>query len=99
MTLTLIHELGHMYLYKIVNPEDDLLVKLGMNYTDGELQAESISFIVSKYLGLNNPFSADYILNWKGDVKKLKANMEIINTVANTIMNILDEYLKASIAA
>jgi len=78
---TLLHELGHKYLQEYEGE---------YSYKDGELQAESISYVVSKFIGLKNENSSDYIINWEGTIEKLKENIHIISEVSNKMMSILE---------
>lgn len=78
--LTLIHEWAHEILHQ-KNDRKDL--------TRGqiELQAEVVSYVVCYWLGLKNPFTADYVQNWGNDGKELKKNLEIIVSTSNAMIN------------
>jgi hypothetical protein len=54
-----------------------------------ELVAESISFIVARMFGMENPFSRDYITGWKGTVEGLHTNMAEIHSAVKKIMGLL----------
>ena len=79
--LTLIHEWAHELLHK--NNTDNRGVK--------EIQAEGVSYIVSKYLGLKNPFTSDYIQNWSKDKEQLKENLTVIINTSRKIINIINK--------
>ena len=83
--LTLVHELAHFFCDKDI-PE----YRNTYNYQEGEIHAESVSFIVCKFLGVDNPFSKDYILNWKGNAAKIREHLSVIDKVATTIMNTIE---------
>ncbi|WP_061311261.1 ArdC family protein [Clostridium botulinum] len=83
--LTLIHEFTHEILDK--GEESD------REYTTSEireLRAEAVSFIVGQYLGLNNPFSSDYIQCWGKNDKDIKENLDKIIKTSNKIINLFE---------
>lgn len=84
--LTLIHEFAHEILHHGSESQD--------TYTRPvrECQAEATSFIVSHYLGLKNPFSSDYILNWVETKEELKENLETIIKASNEIIEKIENY-------
>ena len=83
--LTLIHEWAHELLHK----GDNSIVFL--NRETKEIQAEAVSYIVSKYLGLKNPFSSDYINNWSTNKDQFKVNLEVIINTSRKIINIINK--------
>ncbi len=84
--LTLIHEYCHEILHHGSENQE--------TYTRPvrEVQAEACSFIVGHYLGLKNPFSSDYILNWVETKEELKENLEIIIKASNQIIEKINNY-------
>jgi len=92
MLLTLLHELGHYYHAEIKEKDDEAKKD---NYFNGELIAESVSYIVSKFLGLKNPFSSDYIINWKGSAQDLEIHLNKVSSISNKMMQILEKGLPA----
>lgn len=50
-----------------------------------ELEAESSAFVLARIYGLNNPYSRDYVLNWKGTVEGLHDSMTRIHLAVKTI--------------
>lgn len=84
--LTIIHELAHEMLDKgLESDREDTTIEIR------ELRAESVSYIVGKYISLDNPFSSDYILSFKGNVDSLNEHLEKINSTSNKIINTLFE--------
>ena len=85
MVLALLHEYAHYICHK-TEKYDDLY-----DYQQGELHAESVAFIVAKFLGVENPFSKDYIINWKGNSKLLKEHLSLIDKVSSIIIDKIEE--------
>ena len=83
--LTLIHEWAHELLHK--NKNSILFLDKGTK----EIQAEAVSYMVSKYLGLNNPFSSDYINNWSTNKDQFKVNLEVIINTSRKIIDIINK--------
>ena len=82
MLLTLIHELAHYLCHERKDYKT--------TYSEGEIHAESIAFIVSKFLGISNPFSKDYIINWKGSIDKIHEHLELIDQVASEFITLIE---------
>ena len=83
--LTLIHEWAHEILH-----QDKMSIIFEQREVE-EIQAEGISYIVSRYLGLKNPFTSDYIQNWAKDKEQLKDNLTVIIKTSRKIINIIKE--------
>lgn len=83
--LTMIHEWVHELLHK--DNTDIVSLDRGIK----EVQAEGVSYIVNKYLGLNNPFTSDYIQNWSKDKDQLKENLTVIINTSRKIINIINK--------
>ena len=83
--LTLLHEVAHEMLDK-----GDFSDRHETTKEIRELRAESISYIVGQYLGLDNPFSSDYLLMYKADSKSLKDHLEKISKTSKTIIELLN---------
>ncbi len=77
--LILIHEYAHEILHK---GSENKSLSRGFK----ECQAEATSFVVGKYLGIDNPFSSDYILNWGGTKDQLKENLSRVLEATNKII-------------
>jgi hypothetical protein len=83
--LALIHEWAHEILH-----QDKMSIIFEQREVE-EIQAEGISYIVSRYLGLKNPFTSDYIQNWAKDKEQLKDNLTVIIKTSRKIINIIKE--------
>ena len=82
--LTLIHEYAHEILHK---GSENKSLPIGYK----ECQAEATSFIVGSHLGLKNPFSSDYILNWGGTRDKLAENLTNVLTASEYIIKNIEK--------
>ena len=83
--LTLLHEVAHEMLDKGEESDRSETTK-----EIRELRAESVSYIVGQYLGLENPFSSDYLLMYKADAKSLKEHLEKIQKTSKSIIELLN---------
>lgn len=79
--LTLIHEYAHE---KLDQGEDS--DKAVTNKQIKELRAETVSYIVSSYVGVENPFTVDYIQNHGNNAEDLRHNLEKILKCSNEII-------------
>ncbi|ADZ10378.1 hypothetical protein Metbo_2163 [Methanobacterium lacus] len=77
MVATLIHEMGH---YKLGHLESDF------DKETKEVEAETVSFIVTSYLGLKNEKSKYYVGSWNGSGEKLRGRGKNIIAVAEAII-------------
>jgi antirestriction protein ArdC len=77
MVATFIHEIAH---YKLGHVGSDL--DKGIK----EIMAEGVSYIVSKYLGLNNEKSYYYIRSWSNSTKELRGQGKKVISVAESII-------------
>jgi len=78
MVATFIHEEAHVRLKHTENETKTSDVK--------EIEAEAVSYIVTKYFGLKNRKSKYYIGNWAEDKKKLEIDAPKILSVAESII-------------
>lgn len=81
---TLIHEVAHSILHCKGGEQEQ-----ADHYTK-EVQAESIAYIVSNYLGLDtSEYSFGYVAGWSSgkDVKELKASLDVIQKTASKIIS------------
>lgn len=85
--LTLIHEFAHEMLDKGENSDRD-----NTNPQIRELRAETISYIVSDYMGIKNPFTVDYLLNYGNNEEDLKEHLEKIIETSNKIIKMISEF-------
>jgi hypothetical protein len=81
--LCLLHEAAHEVLHKGKDGE-------GINRRQRELEAESTSYVLAKHFGLHNPFSADYILSFRGSVEGLHQSTTRIHLAVKRVMEWFD---------
>lgn len=77
MVATLLHEIAH---YKLGHIDSDL------DRETKELEAETVSFIVCSYLGLDNQKSKYYIGSWNGSQSNLRGKGKHLISVAESII-------------
>lgn len=92
LLLSLLHEFAH----SIIHFDSFSNAELSVNREETpqgvrELHAESVAFIVSNYLGLENPFSADYVLNWSNKEQFIK-ELPLIKKVSSFILDLIEEH-------
>jgi N-terminal domain of anti-restriction factor ArdC len=81
--LTLLHEYAHELLHwKGNGREQPAKVK--------ECHAEAVSYVVSRYCGLHNPFSADYLQHWGNTPSDLLAELDIVRRTSAYIIRRLE---------
>ncbi len=94
---TLIHELSHSLLDDKDGSKIDVNRDEKTTRSDKEVTAESVSFTVLSFLGVENvgDYSFSYIAGWSSgkDLKELKASMEIIRKTASFIITGIEEKL------
>ncbi|MBA7513475.1 hypothetical protein ES705_05491 [subsurface metagenome] len=83
--LILIHEFAHEILHQ--NKKGDIEILFSTEVK--EVQAEAVSYIVSHFLGVHNPFSSDYILHWGKDKKILRESLEVVIKASNKIIGLI----------
>ena len=71
-TMTLIHEWAHEGMHRRWM-EDEAWKALPVKVR--ECQAEAVSYIVSRYVGIENPFARDYLLSYGNTVEELVNNL------------------------
>lgn len=82
--LTLLHEVAH----KLCHDRPDY--KDAYSYSEGEAHAESVAYIVSKYLGVRNPFTTDYLINWGfKTVADLEKQLDVISQVSEQMIDMI----------
>ena len=87
---TLLHEIAHAWLHGKNGEAADA------DRRTREVQAESIAYVVSEYLGLDtSDYSFGYIAGWSSDKKlpELRASLELIRSTADAMIVQLDEKL------
>lgn len=94
---TLLHECGHALLHgslfeKDIDQLDSFEKEIMNNRNLKEVEAESVSYIVSQFLGFDSSeFSFSYIARWSGTTEYLKYSLERIRKAANNIINELEK--------
>lgn len=86
---TMVHEYAHSLLHHkdAVQPDRSTM----------EVQAESIAYVVSNYLGLDtSDYSFNYVAGWsKGkELKELQNSLEVISTTSKGVIEKMENYLE-----
>jgi hypothetical protein len=66
------------------------------SYALGELQAESVSYVVLKHYGIPVTHHATYLALWKANKEKIQSNLEIISKVSQFIIDKIDKQISQS---
>jgi len=66
------------------------------SYALGELQAESVSYVVLKHYGIPVTHHATYLALWKANKEKIQSNLEIISKVSQFIIDKIDKQITES---
>ncbi|HEM3615067.1 TPA: toprim domain-containing protein [Streptococcus suis] len=89
---TIYHELAHADLHSSQTVTKDL------QYSDAELQAESVAYVVANHYGLDtSEYSFGYLATWVRDkeaLSDLEAQLEIVQKEAQHLINSLDKELE-----
>ncbi|WP_105140776.1 PBECR4 domain-containing protein [Streptococcus suis] len=89
---TIYHELAHADLHSSHTVTKDL------QYSDAELQAESVAYVVANHYGLDtSEYSFGYLATWVRDkeaLSDLEAQLEIVQKEAQHLINSLDRELE-----
>ncbi|HEM3644996.1 TPA: toprim domain-containing protein [Streptococcus suis] len=89
---TIYHELAHADLHSSQTVTKDL------QYSDAELQAESVAYVVANHYGLDtSEYSFGYLATWARDkeaLSDLEAQLEIVQKEAQHLINSLDRELE-----
>ena len=90
-TNVLIHEWGHELLHfgaarSLVEGEFPKPVE--------ECHAESVSYVVSRFLGIENQFSRDYLLHYGNDAEILVKNMEVIQKTSHYMIQKIERFIE-----
>ncbi|WP_449457670.1 PBECR4 domain-containing protein [Streptococcus suis] len=89
---TIYHELAHADLHSSQAVTKDL------QYSDAELQAESVAYVVANHYGLDtSEYSFGYLATWVRDkeaLSDLEAQLEIVQKEAQHLINSLDRELE-----
>jgi len=90
MISTLIHEIGHIKLGHLQKGE--ILMETEERSVQ-EIEAETVSFIVSTALGIDNQKSRLYVANWGADKKELQNRGKKLISVAEQIIREIKEVI------
>jgi len=80
--LVLAHEVSHELAHH--GDESD-----GTSRQIRELEAESVAFVVGRVLGVDNPFSADYLINYGIEPEALKAALTTVQRLVRRVVAII----------
>jgi len=68
---TIVHELGHLFCGHLGSPVPDLYPSAaGLSLSEGEFEAESVTWLVCERLGIDNP-SASYLSGYLGKDRQI----------------------------
>lgn len=90
--LTAVHEYAHGLLHQGVHQVGERLNDRRGRLTTQvkECHAEAISYVVARHFGIDNPFSADYLLQWGNTPETLKAELDVVLAAAHHIIVLLE---------
>lgn len=89
---TLIHEWGHEILH--FGPARSLIEEEFPKSVE-ECRAESVSYVVSNFLGIENQFFRDYLLHYGNTAKTLIKNMDVIQKTSHYMIQKIEWVLRA----
>jgi hypothetical protein len=91
-TNVLIHEWGHEILH--FGPGRSLIDAGELSKAVEECQAESVSYVVSRFLGMENQFSRDYLLHYGNTADTLIKNMDVIQKTSHYMIQKMEWMLR-----
>jgi hypothetical protein len=91
-TNVLIHEWGHEILH--FGPGRSLIDAVDLPKAVEECQAESVSYVVSHFLGIENQFSRDYLLHYGNTAETLIKNMDVIQKTGHYMIQKIEWMLR-----
>ena len=91
-TNTLIHEWGHEIL--LFGPGRSLIDTAELPKAVEECQAESVSYVVSHFLRIENQFSRDYILHYGNTAETLMKNIDVIQKTSHYMIQKIEWTLR-----
>jgi hypothetical protein len=91
-TNVLIHEWGHEILH--FGPGRSLIDTGELTKAVEECQAESVSYVVSRFLGIENQFSRDYLLHYGSTAETLIKNMDVIQKTSHYMIKKMEWTLR-----
>lgn len=93
-THVLIHEWAHELIHWGQEQKDEDLSWRSIPRSVRECQVESVSYIVSKHLGIPNPNSRDYILHYTGNAATLVDNFDVIADTSKQMIGKLERLVR-----
>lgn len=93
---TLLHESAHALLHEGLDvPADDYALLLAQSQPLREVEAESVSFIVCKALGIDSDdYSFPYIAHWQKNERFLPQSLERIANTSRMLIEMLSKWLE-----
>ena len=90
---TFLHETAHSELHHANHPQRE-----NLTYSNAELQAESVAYVVASYYGMDtSDYSFGYLAGWSNDKKALtdlEAQLDIVNKEARDLIQRIDSQLE-----
>src|SRR5262249_24910525 len=86
--LVLLHEWGH----ELLHWGDD---RAQFTKVVKECQAEAVAFVTAQTLGIDNPYSAEYLTTWGATPDVLRAQLDAVSRAASHIIQALQPTGKA----
>lgn len=90
---TFLHETAHSELHHANHPQRE-----NLTYSNAELQAESVAYVVASYYGMDtSDYSFGYLADWSNDKKALtdlEAQLDIVNKEARDLIQRIDSHLE-----
>ena len=90
---TFLHETAHSELHHANHPQRE-----NLTYSNAELQAESVAYVVASYYGMDtSDYSFGYLAGWSNDKKALtdlEAQLDIVNKEARDLIQRIDSHLE-----
>jgi len=83
--LTLLHEYAHGLLHQ----DHALAEERPLTRDLKECHAEATAYVVARHFGIENPFSADYLLQWGTTPERLREELDAVSKAASHIIQTL----------
>ena len=88
---TLIHEIAHSLMHFKETSPFFIKAEKSLSYAEGELQAETVSYVVLRHYGLPVQHHPTYLASWKANKAGFQKHMAIITKVSAFIIKNLDK--------
>ncbi len=82
----LLHEVAHIYLHQRERKDGEPRIR----DQQAEAEAESIAFVLSNAIGIEDTLASDYLGHWKVTPKQLNESLERINYGVRKLRDVLD---------